>query len=107
VGAELAMDSDHLRAAFARADLVVDCTSVGLQPRPSGRWSTRSRSTCSHRTRGRELDLPPAHPPARTRRQRGHAILDGRAMLVHQGARAFTIWTGIPAPIDAMTRALE
>ena len=27
--------------------------------------------------------------------ERGHSTLDGRAMLVHQGARAFTIWTGV------------
>jgi shikimate dehydrogenase len=37
----------------------------------------------------------------------GHSTLDGRAMLVHQGARAFAIWTGQPAPIDVMTRALD
>jgi shikimate 5-dehydrogenase len=28
-------------------------------------------------------------------------------MLVHQGARAFTIWTDRPAPIEAMARALD
>jgi shikimate 5-dehydrogenase len=28
-------------------------------------------------------------------------------MLVHQGARAFTIWTGMPAPVAVMTRALD
>jgi shikimate 5-dehydrogenase len=27
-------------------------------------------------------------------------------MLVHQGARAFTLWTGKPAPVDAMSAAL-
>lgn len=37
----------------------------------------------------------------------GHRILDGRAMLVHQGARAFEIWTGRAAPADAMRRALD
>jgi shikimate 5-dehydrogenase len=28
-------------------------------------------------------------------------------MLVHQGARAYTLWTGMPAPVDVMTRALD
>jgi shikimate dehydrogenase len=37
----------------------------------------------------------------------GHSTVDGRAMLVHQGARAFTIWTGLPAPVEAMARAME
>jgi shikimate dehydrogenase len=28
-------------------------------------------------------------------------------MLLHQGAKAFEIWTGKPAPVDVMRRALE
>ncbi len=38
--------------------------------------------------------------------QRGLRTLDGLPMLLHQGARAFTIWTGRPAPIAAMRAAL-
>ena len=37
----------------------------------------------------------------------GHPTLDGRAMLVHQAARAFAIWTGKAAPVAVMTRALD
>ena len=32
--------------------------------------------------------------------------LDGRRMLVHQGALAFELWTGHPAPLRVMSRAL-
>jgi len=32
---------------------------------------------------------------------------NGLGMLLHQGAKAFEIWTGNPAPIDVMRRALE
>src|SRR5204863_235724 len=32
---------------------------------------------------------------------------EGRAMLLYQGAAAFEIWTGRPAPIEAMRAALE
>jgi shikimate dehydrogenase len=39
--------------------------------------------------------------------QRGYATLDGRGMLVHQGARAFAHWTGMLPPIQAMQRALD
>jgi hypothetical protein len=28
-------------------------------------------------------------------------------MLLHQGAAAFTLWTGRPAPVDVMQRALS
>ena len=32
---------------------------------------------------------------------------NGLGMLLHQGAAAFEIWTGKPAPLDVMRRALE
>ena len=32
---------------------------------------------------------------------------NGLGMLLHQGATAFKIWTGRPAPIEVMRRALE
>ena len=97
----------QLRASFATADLVVDCTPAGLSDnehalvdalpidelRPQAWVST----LIYHRS---TLLLERA-------KERGHSTVDGRAMLVHQGARAFAIWTKSPAPIDAMTRALD
>lgn len=99
---------DQLRASFAGADLVVDCTSLGLGHHdeipvtdalpldvlPPAAWVA---TLVYHRTprlleRAREL---------------GYPTIDGRAMLVHQAARAFTIWTGQAAPIAVMTRALD
>ena len=32
---------------------------------------------------------------------------DGRGMLLHQGAKSFTLWTGKPAPVEVMRRALD
>ena len=92
-----------LRDAFARADLVVDCTPIGLDDRVA---------------HDLPLDaLPPTavvasliyHRPTRLlgdAAARGLRTVDGRAMLVYQGARAFAIWTGQPAPVDAMFAAL-
>ena len=37
----------------------------------------------------------------------GRPTLDGRGMLVHQAAAAFTLWTGLPAPLAVMTAALD
>ena len=99
---------ENLRDCFGRADLVVDCTSAGLDPETdtrltdslpldalaSGAWVS---TLVYHRTTSlleRAGSL-------------GHSTLDGRGMLVHQGARAFTIWTGLPAPVAVMARALD
>lgn len=35
----------------------------------------------------------------------GAQAIDGLGMLVHQGARAFELWTGLPAPVDVMRAA--
>ena len=90
--------------AFARADLVVDCTSMALGadeshllPLEHLRPHAWVASLVYHRKA----------PLLARAEAMGHQILDGRAMLVHQGARAFHIWTGRDAPVDAMRRALD
>jgi shikimate dehydrogenase len=37
----------------------------------------------------------------------GCTTADGGAMLLHQGAASFTLWTGQPAPLDVMQAALD
>jgi shikimate dehydrogenase len=37
----------------------------------------------------------------------GCLVSDGELMLLHQGAAAFTLWTGKPAPLDLMQRKLK
>jgi len=37
----------------------------------------------------------------------GATAQDGETMLLHQGAAAFTLWTGQPAPLDVMADALS
>lgn len=37
----------------------------------------------------------------------GLRAVDGLPMLIHQGARAFALWTGEPAPVEIMTRAVQ
>ncbi len=97
----------HLRAAFARADLVVDCTPAGLG---DGEAAFVDALPLDALRPGAWVASLIYHRPTillERARSRDHSTVDGRAMLVHQGARAFTIWTGQPAPIDAMTRALD
>jgi hypothetical protein len=37
----------------------------------------------------------------------GCTVSDGELMLLHQGAAAFTLWTGKPAPLELMQRKLQ
>ncbi len=101
--AALAWSDATLRERLAGADLVVDTTPIGLN---------------DHEPHGIPLDaLPPTAWVSSLIYHRETALVrdakfihlqthDGRAMLVHQGARAFSIWTGRPAPIEVMATAL-
>jgi shikimate dehydrogenase len=40
-------------------------------------------------------------------RGRGCRTADGRGMLLYQGVRSFELWTGKPAPVEAMRAGLE
>jgi shikimate dehydrogenase len=53
------------------------------------------------------IDLPyPASATARLARASGARVLDGLDVLVAQGAAAFELWTGVPAPVDVMRAAV-
>ena len=45
-------------------------------------------------------------PLIRRAREAGCLAVDGLVMLLHQGARAFRLWTGLDAPLAAMRAAL-
>jgi shikimate dehydrogenase len=40
-------------------------------------------------------------------RAAGCEVVDGREALVRQGAKAFELWTGVPAPVDVMRAAVR
>jgi shikimate dehydrogenase len=53
------------------------------------------------------VDLPyPETATARAAREAGADVITGLEALVAQGAAAFELWTGVPAPVDVMRRAV-
>jgi shikimate dehydrogenase len=95
-----------LSAALARADLLVDCTAASLGPDEAAVVASLPLAALRPAARVATLVYHRSTLLIERARSRGHATIDGRAMLVHQGARALSIWTGAPAPIGAMTAAL-
>jgi shikimate dehydrogenase len=77
------------------ADLVVHATSV----REEILFELRPGQTL--------VDLPyPITATARAALRSGAAVFDGLEVLAAQGAESFELWTGVPAPVDVMRRAL-
>lgn len=99
----VALEPGPLREALADADLLVNATPLGGRPKetplPVG------------------VAIPPGatvfdlvYRPRRTAllaraEARGCAVVEGVEMLVEQGALSFEIWTGAPAPVEAMREA--
>jgi len=53
------------------------------------------------------VDLPyPETATARAAREAGARVVGGLEVLVAQGAAAFELWTGVPAPVDVMRRVV-
>ena len=78
-----AVDANEMQDTVAAADLVVNATPADLPP---AAWLRPGQHL---------FDL-------RSRRS-----VEGRAMLLHQGAASFEIWTGRQAPIEVMRAALD
>ena len=97
------LDDEFLTRELPRADLLVNATSLG--------WHLGETPVALPR-----LDLLPARAVVADLTYRDTDLLlaaqarrletaDGLSMLVHQGARAFELWTGAPAPVKTMLAA--
>jgi len=93
------------RNAVGTVDLVVNATQVGL--RNSRETLIPKRWLPKHRILVYDL----IYKPRRTQllqeaRLAGHRVQNGETMLLHQGAKAFQLWTGRSAPLAKMKKAL-
>ncbi|MFW5802455.1 MAG: shikimate dehydrogenase [Verrucomicrobiota bacterium] len=96
-------DPPALQAALADVDVVIQATSVGLHshdPSPIPAECLPKGIPVMDMVYRRTSFL---HAAA----SRGSPTADGHAMLLHQGARSFELWTGREAPVPAMRQALE
>jgi shikimate dehydrogenase len=96
-------DDPVLEQRLGSASLLVNATALGWKPdempmRESALDLLRQRSLVFDLTYRDTALLVAAS-------RRGLRTLDGLPMLVYQGARAFSLWTGRDAPIDIMMQA--
>jgi shikimate dehydrogenase len=91
-------------ALLKSAALVVNCTSVGLHGEefPPLAYAATPRNCLFYDL----LYRPGLTSFLQQARKARRPIIDGRRMLLHQGALAFSLWTREPAPIEVMARAL-
>jgi shikimate dehydrogenase len=106
-GAECGVIADgDLRAAAASAHLIVNATSIGL----GGRVKDFPLPVDTVHSGHVVVDLVYGVEPTalvQAARDRGATAIDGREMLLMQAARAYELWTGCEAPVNAMRDSIE
>ena len=91
-----------IESELAKAKVVVNATSIGL--------STDETPIPGELIPPEVLVLDLIYNRTRFLREAeaaGATVLDGEIMLLHQGAAAFTLWTGKPAPLELMQKKLH
>jgi shikimate dehydrogenase len=86
------------------ATILVNATPVGMEP------NADAIPIASDLLSGYQLVMDIVYKPLETRllreaKARGAATIDGLQMLIHQATAQFELWTGRPAPLEAMSRA--
>jgi shikimate dehydrogenase len=96
----------NLEAALAKTDILVNATSIGMVPdvteTPVPAGLLRKELTV--------VDI--IYNPLQTRlleeaEKKVSRVIGGLEMLVRQGAASFELWTGSPAPVEAMRKAAQ
>lgn len=102
----IALNAPEAREAVSRADVVVDCTPVGMYPRHEVdpvipvSWMRPGQVVA-------DLTYNPIETVLlKAAREAGADTVDGAGMLVHQGAISLRYWSGQEPPVETMRGAL-
>jgi shikimate dehydrogenase len=105
-------EATHRALQISRYELIVNATSVGLEP--SGHEGADLKAlhldADSFSERHVVIDLVYGSTETellRAARAGGATVVDGREVLVHQGAASLRIWTKREPPVDIMRRAIR
>jgi len=101
-------DGSYLNMLGGEADLVVNCTPVGVSGSDSAGQSVVPAELMQPKTLFFDLVYNPAETPlVAAARSRGAPAISGMGMLVYQAAASFKLWTGQEADVGAMREAAQ
>lgn len=99
----LSAGAEDLHEAMRTADLVVQSTSLGMLHGPDEEASPVPGDWFRSGQAAFDLVYNPERTPFLDAADRaGARTIGGLAMLVHQGAESFRLWTGLEPPVDVM-----
>jgi shikimate dehydrogenase len=99
-------ESPALREAVSQATLVINATSLGMLHGPDADATPVPGDAFVSGQAAFDLVYVPERTPFLVAAEAaGARPIGGLAMLVHQGAESFRLWTGLEPPLDAMFSA--
>ena len=102
----ISLKADDLRKAAMESDLIVQCTTMGMVHGPAQEDTLLYAGDISSTALVYDLVYNPTETPLLREAKKAKAkALGGLSMLIRQGAIAFEMWTGRPAPVDVMFKA--
>ena len=103
----IGLESEDIGAMVRESDIVINSTSLGMGGKDAD-GLRRAQSGLRKDQLAVDIVYRPLDTPfLAAAREAGAATLDGLWMLIHQGAQAFTLWTGRPFPVALARMALE
>ena len=107
VGSEaISISGNALSEAAASADLIVNCTSMGMSHGSDEHGSPLSAAQIPTTAIVNDVVYTPMLTPIlKEAAEAGATALGGLHMLIYQGALSFKMWTGQDPPVEAMLEA--
>ena len=88
-------------------DILIQATCIGLYPHVEEKPEIAYDTVTAHMVVSDVVFNDPNTLFLQEAEKRGAKTINGLGMLVNQGARNFTLWTGAEAPVDVMTETLR
>ena len=102
----ISLSGDALTEAAASANLIVNCTTMGMSHGPDENGSPISAAQIPATAIVNDVVYTPLLTPIlKEAAAAGATALGGLHMLVYQGVLSFQMWTGVDAPVDVMLAA--
>ena len=99
----ISISGDALNEAANSADLIVNCTSLGMSHGPDELGSPMSAAQIPATAIVNDLVYTPMLTPMlKEAAKAGATALGGLHMLIYQGVLSFKMWTGQDPPVDVM-----
>lgn len=103
----ITLDEQVLTPVLVAADLLVNASPVGTFPHHQDPPVIPERLLHARLTVSDLVYNPRETVLLRAAKAQGCRTVDGTGMLLHQGALAFELWTGKPAPVEIMRQELN